>query len=294
MDDILADYPYLDCEDDGLRIRDSGEWAVAKLDYLHRYLNVLTISSKKQHWECINYIDLFSGPGKCKIRKAQRIILGSPLLAVNLQLPFDHYYFVDMDVDNIDSLRKRCSHSAQKDNIDYLIGDSNLIVSDIVKKIKNLDRFYKVQNKWSSLNLAFIDPQGFELEWNTIVQLSTVNRMDLLIYYPKMGITRESPKVIDKEYENKIDRYFGTTKWRDIYKDYQEKKIYGIDRHLIDLYKENLTKLGYLVNSDDEPLMRNKLRGPLYRLLFVSKNPLGIKLWKEVTTRDVYGQRRLL
>jgi hypothetical protein len=40
--------------------------------------------------------------------------------------------------------------------------------------------------------------------------------------------------------------------------------------------------------------MRNtEKNAPLYRLLFASKNYLGNKLWREATSRDVDGQRRL-
>ena len=39
--------------------------------------------------------------------------------------------------------------------------------------------------------------------------------------------------------------------------------------------------------------MKNKKNAPLYRLLFASKNPLGVKFWREVTKVDADGQLAL-
>jgi len=81
--------PLLLPQEDGLLMRKAGKWALEKLDYLRRYLEIFTTSMyKEDHWRGIHFIDLFSGPGKCKIRRTQQILLGSPQLAVNLRYPF--------------------------------------------------------------------------------------------------------------------------------------------------------------------------------------------------------------
>ncbi len=43
-------------------------------------------------WE-LYYVDLFAGPGLCKIRETQKEINGSPLIAL-LENDFDKYYFL--------------------------------------------------------------------------------------------------------------------------------------------------------------------------------------------------------
>jgi hypothetical protein len=86
---------------------------------------------------------------------------------------------------------------------------------------------------------------------------------------------------------------FGGEGWRDIYRPAQSPA------HLLEYYSGNLRQLGYEeVKRDDElwdaPLIRStEKRAPLYRLLFTSKSPLGHKFWRQVTSKDVYGQRRL-
>jgi three-Cys-motif partner protein len=285
--------PYLNCEKDGLLMRDAGAWAAEKLDYLCRYLNIFTTSMRTRPWRGLHFIDLFSGPGKCQIRNTKQILLGSPLLALTLPHPFTQYFFVDADPTAIDALKNRCDSSDQASRIHYKVGDSNHIVSDIVQRIETIDHQY-IKGKWASLNLAFLDPEGLELEWNTVALLGKINRMDLIIYYPQMGLTRQMPKDIQNPASTKIDTYFGGTEWRDVYKSCQLGKTQTLHRSLMDLYERKLQSLGYVEIKENEPLMRNTDRNaPLYRLIFASKHPLGNQFWQQITSRDVYGQTRL-
>ena len=76
--------------------------------------------------------------------------------------------------------------------------------------------------------------------------------------------------------------------------------IYNWDietKKLIDLYKNQLSKLGYEDIHDQEagcePIMRNTKQAPLYRLIFASKHKRGHDFWEKVTARDLYGNKRL-
>jgi len=284
---------YLNDLDDGLVMREAGSWAAEKLDYLCRYLNIFTTSMRLKNWRGLHFIDLFSGPGKCKIKKTQQILLGSPLLAIKLKHPFNKYFFVDFDHENIDSLKKRCETSKVAGNIEFFVGDSNQLVKKIVQQIDLIDRQYII-GKWPSMNLAFLDPEGFELKWETVSLLGSISRMDMIIYYPQMGLSREMPKDIANPVDTKIDLFFGGREWRDIYNNYKIGQSQNLHRKLMDLYEEKLKKLGYVEFNEYEPLMRNTDKNaPLYRLIFASKHPLGNEFWKQVTNRDIYGQLKL-
>jgi three-Cys-motif partner protein len=289
---------YLKPQDDGLPMRESGPWVIEKLDYLKRYIDIFSTSMQGKPWRAINYIDLFSGPGKCYIPETEAVHSGSPLLALTTQHPFTGYFFVDLNAENTNALQKRCSASPIRDRVQCLIGDSNVVVADIVENILILDKTF-IRGQWSSLNLAFLDPNGLELEWHTVATLAKLKKIDLIIYYPQMGLTRNMSKDYKSDEETKIDMFFGGTKWRDIYERYQRKEEPFIHRKLMDYYKSKLQRLGYkeVLRDDeigDEPLIRNaKKNAPLYRLLFASKHPLGHDFWRKVIRRDVYGQARL-
>jgi three-Cys-motif partner protein len=284
---------FLECEEDGLHMRDAGPWAAEKLDYLCRYLNAFTVSMHNSPWRKIHYIDLFSGPGKCIVEENRKVLLGSPLLALKLQNPFDKYYFVDSKESILNTLKKRCEDNILSERIEFLNGDGNIVVKDIVDQILEIDKPF-IKGVWHSLNLAFLDPPGLQLKWKTVAELGKVKKMDLIIYYPEGPLNRRMVIEINSPNNTSVDKFFGGIEWREIY---QQKKLVqnqSPHRDLINLYKEKLKSLGYKKIEANDPLMRNKDRNaPLYRLILASKNGLGYKIWNQVTRRDVYGQSKL-
>ena len=283
-------YRYLEAKNDGLPTRSSGPWALEKLDYLKRYIEVFE-TSMRDKWLVRNYVDLLAGPGKNDIREAQTVVLGSPLLALTATHPFTGYYFIDSDPRNTKALRSRCAASAERDRVHIDTGDCNDLVDDVVTELKRTEQ--------KSLNLAFLDPEGLELLWPTVAKLAGIRRMDLIINYPEGGLNRVMAKMYRDPEETIVDRFFGTDEWRSVYTHWRQTRQGSVHRQLIDLYKRQFSALDYkeVLRADElgeEPLMRNvKRRAPLYRLLFASKHPLGQRFWHAVTRRDVYGQARL-
>ena len=282
---------YLKPEDDGLKMCEYGPWTAIKLDYLARYIDIFETAMRKQ-WKHRNFIDLFSGSGKNRIKKSNKILLGSPLLAITTTYPFTGYFFVDSSPEKTKSLEQRCSAYLFPENINIFTGDCNKVVERVVDLLK--------PNQNHSLNLAFLDPQGFELEWSTLAKLASIKRMDLIIYYPQMGFTRYLNEAFLTKGPNAVDKFFGGDEWRIIYEEVKHKGKKGLDRRLIDLYKNKLNLLGYTEvfrgneGIGEEPLIRNQSRNtPLYRLLFASKNKLGHEFWQKIIRRDVYGQIQL-
>jgi three-Cys-motif partner protein len=174
---------YLAPEEDDLTTRDSGEWTEEKLDYLMRYIWVFETSMRAKPWRERHYIDLLAGPGKCRIERTSQILLGSPLIALTTEHPFTDYFFVDIDHENVEALRQRCSESTLAPTVTLKEGDCNIVVDEIVHHIRAVDN-RRIEGAWPSLNLAFLDPEGFELRWDTIAKLASINRMDMVINFP--------------------------------------------------------------------------------------------------------------
>jgi len=57
---------------DGLIARDSGAWAKEKLHYLKCYLDIFSVGMRAKWAGRLYYLDLFAGPGKCRIRDTTR------------------------------------------------------------------------------------------------------------------------------------------------------------------------------------------------------------------------------
>lgn len=272
-------------------MRPGGEWTYDKLYFVNAYFGRFIVSMRKKNWRAIHYIDLFAGPGKNSL--PGRVIMGSPLLALSQKQPFDHYFFVDNVPANIDTLKQRCSQFPEKNNISFFPGNANHVVNQIVAEIEKIDGVF-IQGSWISLNLAFLDPEGLELHWDTVAKLASL-RTDLIIYYPQMGITREAPQQVQSQPPTSIDTFFGNTTWRDIYHRHQRGDEAYLHRALLDHYKQQLAAFGYKIEDPlPEPLFKNTKDAPLYRLLFVSKHPLGNKFWTDVTNNLPNGQLRLM
>jgi three-Cys-motif partner protein len=284
-------------EDDGLPTRVFGAWTTEKLDYLRRYIYMFETSMKDKPWRQRSYIDLYAGTGKYREEENGTVRLGSTMLALTTEHPFTHYYFAENDAKNMEVLKKRCQSISQE--IQFYTGDANQKVDEIVNDIISIDK-QQMSDKWSSLNLAFLDPDGLELEWKTIEKLAKVHRMDLIIYYSQLGLNLNLKNCYQTKGETTIDKFFGDNEWRKLFEKWQFKdSMAGIHRDLIDHYKSKLRAIGYVEvvepETNVEPLMRTtKTKAPLYRLLFASKNELGHEFWKKVTRKDIWGQERLL
>jgi len=288
---------YLEPVDDGLPMRESGPWVAEKLDYLKRYIDMFTISMHNKGWRALNYIDLFAGPGKCRVTSTGAICLGSPLLALKSPRPFTACFFVDTDPDAIAALRQRCRVLPCSTQVHFFDEDCNVVVERIVSEIAAGDHDHA--DEWPSLNLVFLDPEGLELRWDTMKTLARL-RTDLIIHYPQQSLQRTLHRFSMRDDETLADTYFGSREWRDIYnRSLGRSTGVGIHWQLLDYYKTRLASLGYKdIRRDDEtgyePLIRNAQKNaPLYRLLCASKHELALKFWSEVTRRNVHGQRRM-
>jgi hypothetical protein len=70
-----------DLEDDGLLAPSVGRWGEQKYLHVTNYASVFATSMKAK-WDCRIYVDLFAGAGRSRIDGTDRIVEGSPLLAL--------------------------------------------------------------------------------------------------------------------------------------------------------------------------------------------------------------------
>ena len=283
---------YLEPTDDGLPMRDAGSWAEEKLDYLTRYIWAFETSMREKPWRGRYYIDLMAGPGKNRVRETGNILLGSPLLALTTEFPFTRYHFAELDQDYVRALSRRCSESPLSDRVRIHSGDANVVTDEIVREIEASDRQW-MPSHWHNLCLAFIDPEGFEIEWETVAKLARMRKMDLIVNFPIGGMNRFMPTAIANDAETAIDSFFGGREWRGIYLRFKDSP--RLARELLNLYRSNLVAMEYKVtmgeDTGDEVLIRNSQRNtPMYYLMFASKHDLGNTFWKQITRRNVRGQ----
>ena len=65
------------------------------------------------------------------------------------------------------------------------------------------------------------------------------------------------------------------------------------DQPFVTLLMRRMGELGFLYSGQGEPYFTNKKNVKMYQLLFFSKHPTGLTLWRGVTRIEASGQRRL-
>ncbi len=260
---------------DGYLAIEFGNWAVDKLSHLEKYCTTFNTATYKR-WKNRIYIDLFSGPGKCIIKGTKKEFSGSPLLALNCDIPFTHYYFNDINFEYIEALKKRTQSYSY--DIDYINQDCNLAVDEILHKIPKY-----------SICLAYIDPYYLEIKFDTITKLTTARAVDLLITF-QIGMARRN--IFQPNLEMK--QFFPPNVDWEVF---PNEIISGgriNARRVLDAYESGLIEIGYpKQNIKDGVLERTRANIPLYYLIFASKHKLGAQLYSGVVGRKDSIHRKL-
>ncbi|PKB68927.1 MAG: hypothetical protein BZY81_00015 [SAR202 cluster bacterium Io17-Chloro-G4] len=229
-----------------------GDWTLDKLKILDQYLPAY-LSATQKATERI-YIDAFAGPGQNLLNRSDRVIDGSPLIALDASGPkgtiFDRLFFIEDDPEAASELNQLLSSHDKTNRAKVIPGEVNQKLPELMAKLPK-----------RSPTFIFIDPEGIDPRWSTIEALVPW-RTEFLINFPLgMSIKRNltSRKIVD---------YFGT---QDV--DILLKQAVGkIDRPLLDFYKNRLRTIGYGYQVEDERLVKTSNNQSLYYLIFAGKN----------------------
>ena len=268
-----------------------GPWAEEKLAALEEYLKYYNTTLSKQHFRRI-YIDAFAGSPISKVRGSDippepspffdeeealearaEFIMGSPVRALTLNPGFHEHYFFDLDRSRADTLKEMCEG---RDDVIVKVGDCNPLIRDLAKKLT--DRNVR--------GVAFLDPYGAHVEWETLGALASTGTMEVMINFPvAMAINRMITRsgVVPEVWSDQLTRCFGTEEWQEVaYK--VERDLFGeevVQKHgdvasrLLALYMSRLRAIFSHVSSPR--LIRNTRGVPLYYLIWAGPHPLGLK-----------------
>jgi three-Cys-motif partner protein len=257
-------------EDDGLPIpSDLGLWTEDKFDLIRNYCQIFSSAMKKK-WKRV-YVDLYAGSGLCRIEGRGQVLLGSPLIALSVDAPFDSYIFCESDPERFSALKARVEKSYSHHNTELIPGKFEDHIQEICSRIPA-----------TSLALCFVDP--FDCEFN-IDDLKTISRSARGVDFLCLLALQMDAKRNVRNYlqpDSKIDRMIGNTTWRerwnnrtDIHEDFA--KFLAIE------FARSLSEVGYL----ETPLHQMKevrthdRNVPLYYIAMFSKHPRAYDLWKK-------------
>ena len=262
-----------------------GEWTLEKLYFLSAYLAQTTQAMKgNPYYQYLNYIDLFAGSGVCQsdsMGSGTKRYPGSSLLAAGCEKAFDNLYLVERSPENYEALKQRIASLNPDCRATIWNDDANKIIEKVAESIP--DR---------SLNIAFIDPFSLDIQYDTIRILAQRRSLDLLILFADdMDIIRNIRAYYYPKQSDKLDLFLGQdSDWRTQWDSLDIQDAPHARLLFSNIYITQLSKIGY-TNTDSVPIPRNGR--PLYRLIYASKHPLGLKFWNIAKGEDFYHNRNL-
>lgn len=207
----------------------------------------------------------------------QRIVLGSPLIALTVDDPFDQYVFCEEDESSMSALRHRVSQLAPGANISYIHGNCNSEVDRIIASVP------KPASDKTVLSLCVVDPFDFGLKFATLRKLASSFFVDFLVLLAiGMDANRNYEHYVDGN-STKIDEALGNTEWRDRWKNLGAKRR-EFRQFLASEFSMSMESLGFLhqelhqmklVRSDEKNL-------PLYYMALFSRHTLAYQYWQDV------------
>lgn len=271
-----------------------GNWTEAKIEilveYARAYLTIMNVHGKKYSWKLL-YFDGFAGSGFIKkgSDENERIIVGAAkrILGINNPRSFDRYYFVEKDEKNAQQLKETFKEFPGK-----II---NIAVTDCNEKIRSMSNFLKSTKGKSYKVLAYIDPCGMQLNWDSLISLHEL-KVDAWILVPTgLGVNRllrKDGKISDAWIE-RLEVFLGMDKQQILKQFYRESEVLtlfgeekvitkeekAIEKSAI-LYKQRLMELFKFVT---EPyVLKNSSNSTMFHFYMVSNNKNAVNIANEI------------
>ena len=265
--------------DDGLPLLCVGPWAEEKHARIEKYVDI----SRAVRRKFINgkggaaFVDLFSGPGRARIRETERIVDGSPVVAarkaIETKTPFSEVHVSDANPDFVAAVSKRLEQLgvAAKSHC----GAAETIAPGIAGRLSQ-----------HGLHFAFLDPYDLKsLPFSIVQRMAAIERMDMLIHVSVQDLQRNLRRYIGSD-RSPLDSF--APDWR------QKVQVMNSDAtvraqifaHWLELVRKERMQPSQGVEEVTGPRKQH-----LYWLVFVARHKLAIRFWEEI--RNVTNQKSL-
>jgi three-Cys-motif partner protein len=262
--------------EDGLIMNeDVGTWTSEKYRQFQLYAHQFT-KSMQGKWKSLAYLDLYAGSGQSRVTGTDEILLGSPLIALSLDIQFDSYVFCKWEPSKLSALEQSVKRDFSNAKTQFISGDCD-------------DPSFQLGNAipGGALTLCFVDPYKLDIRFRTLRSLAQGRSIDFLCLLASRMDAGRNPHNYTKEESTKFDELLDSTDWRDRW----EKSKVGVARipNLGDFicreFSLKMETLGYLPTELHE--MRTiKTDGGvvIYHLALFSKSTVAKRFWQQAST----------
>jgi three-Cys-motif partner protein len=254
--------------------------------YLRAYMSVLRKQARFSGG--VHFIDGFAGTGEPQARGEDRLVAGSPRIALDLAQPFDRYTFIESEQWRVERLRTLCGQYPHF-TIDVIQGDCNEIIPQRVTPVVRWEHF--------SRGFAFLDPFALQLKYSTIEAIAETRAIEVLINVATLTMNRNGlpndPKILTERHFKLMDGAWGDRSWYDLI--YCEQPgLWGpvpikagttSAERLGRFFAEH--RLSKLFRYVSEPhVVRSSKGQPIYCLVHATPNPIGNKIATHVLKKE--------
>ena len=262
-----------------------GYWSEIKLEIVRKYAaaySQIIMRQKTARLEHV-YIDGFAGPGLHLSKTSGELVAGSPVVALQVEPPFKHYYFIDIEAAKIEQLEET---AGQRSDVDVFHGDCNKILLE--------DVFPKVRYEDFRRGLCLLDPYGLHLDWNVIHAAGQSLSIEIFLNFPIADINRNvlprDPEKARPDQAERLTRYWGDDSWRQAaYR--QIPGLFGAmeqkstNKALAKAFRDRLKKVAGFRYVPEPIPMRNTKGAVVYYLYFASQNQTGAKIVGDIFSK---------
>lgn len=306
-----------------------GDWTQQKLDSLLDYTRAYFKVFKNQSWAEKIYFDGFAGSGEASVIEAnQEISLidfmddidpeelnvyegAARQIVLMEENDFQYHILIDKDPENIKTLKSLYLHAPN-------VGENQVFVrdEDCNEALDFLIKMMKANRRRRAL--AFLDPFGMQINWDSIKKLKEVNHpkggVDLWILVPSgVAINRLLPRSAENRNpanEKRLEQYLGMG-IDEIRKSFYEKgetkrekqgqpslfdlvddpefnieseALYKIDKpieKIMQIYRTQLKTVWKYVT--EKPLvLTNSKNAPIFHFVFATNNPTALRIAEHI------------
>lgn len=264
--------------DDGLPAEDVGIWVREKHSLLCGYLNISSSARKKFLGEGKGgaaYIDLFCGPGRCRVRETGEWIEGGAVAAWEASrakgTPFTRMIVGDQDESRLRACESRLLRRGAP--VVALLGPA----TETAFKARQRTPPY-------GLNFAFLDPYKIEaLAFSVIEELAKVKRIDMLVHVSTMDLQRNLDSYMAMD-PSPFDAF--APGWREaISLDRSQRHLRG---DIVEYWRSIVASVGAKPSEDVRTIKGTKGQR-LYWLLLAAQHGLAQEFWKEIAKSGIQG-----
>lgn len=293
---------------DGLPTRPVSPHSFDKLHYWGCFLEAASTATSRAFSGSRVCADFFSSYGVCLDKKTGERTWGSALLSLQVATPFDLYFLNDINPAARPVLAARAREigvqGAQVFELDLRADDALEHARDIAGVVvpfgpKIVVSTGDANDAHDALKVlapagwryicAVIDPEQAIYQWRAFEALAYHEKaMDVLMLFPdEMDLGRGLPYYLRAGGGGKLDVYFPPEcPWRNVAQ--TNAHAPSALRRLYEAEMERL--LGFKIGHPKTVSMGGRA---MYRLVFGSRAPLGIKIWNEVCKKTRHEQYEL-